>query len=480
MFSKMKLFFIIFNIFVILFSFENNKVYGENYLDASFVYGNELASESLSHYVNLTINPCDDFYNYACGKWINNINYNKKFKRNINGEDNFYDFLKDVYTGKFDSKSEAIKKINKMRNKCNKLENDLKNECKRKVDIFGFYAFASFFLRRTKNILENHVCFNSIKNTVHGLKSELVNLIEEKKDIFDKEARSRLIDKIVKMDVDVGGLYLENLKNKSSMEKCYKYFKFSSKSDSVMEMLKNIENYASFIPDKDKESKKRCIEYINYARSDEINLEYLIRSYAFYIAEKNKLYFNPTICNNLCHNIFYPQSLNYGCSGFVIAHEMLHALDRSGLNIDHEGKNNHNLISKDSKKKLEKKYQCFVSNYGNKHNKFLTLDEDTSDNGAIKISFKAFLTKCDSPTCDKFKIPKFEKLSQEQLFFINLARSICKYPNENYDNKNGNKYEGNPKDFRLWKVLSNNEQFAKAFKCKLGTKMNPQKKCEIW
>ena len=37
-----------------------------------------------------------------------------------------------------------------------------------------------------------------------------------------------------------------------------------------------------------------------------------------------------------------------------------------------------------------------------------------------------------------------------------------------------------PSEFRIKGPLRNNEDFARDFKCALGSKMNPEKKCNVW
>ena len=37
-----------------------------------------------------------------------------------------------------------------------------------------------------------------------------------------------------------------------------------------------------------------------------------------------------------------------------------------------------------------------------------------------------------------------------------------------------------PNEFRIKGPLRNNEDFARDFKCALGSKMNPEKKCTVW
>ena len=37
-----------------------------------------------------------------------------------------------------------------------------------------------------------------------------------------------------------------------------------------------------------------------------------------------------------------------------------------------------------------------------------------------------------------------------------------------------------PGGYRILVPLSNNDGFAKDFNCKVGTRMNPEKKCKVW
>ena len=68
----------------------------------------------------------------------------------------------------------------------------------------------------------------------------------------------------------------------------------------------------------------------------------------------------------------------------------------------------------------------------------------------------------------------------KQLFWISYAHSWCaKYRNAALKDQITTEYHS-PEEFRINGPLLNNKNFAKDFDCPLNTKMNPEKKCEVW
>ena len=68
----------------------------------------------------------------------------------------------------------------------------------------------------------------------------------------------------------------------------------------------------------------------------------------------------------------------------------------------------------------------------------------------------------------------------KQLFWISYAHSWCaKYRDAALKDQITTAYHA-PEEFRINGPLLNNKNFAKDFDCPLNTKMNPEKKCEVW
>lgn len=107
-----------------------------------------------------------------------------------------------------------------------------------------------------------------------------------------------------------------------------------------------------------------------------------------------------------------------------------------------------------------------------------TLGENIADNGAIKQAFEAY-KEWVKRNGEEPQQPAVN-FTNEQLFFISAAQVDCGAALEPVALK---KIEQATHTLEHWRVIgemSNSKEFAKAFNCSLGSKMNPQKKCSIW
>jgi endothelin-converting enzyme len=79
-----------------------------------------------------------------------------------------------------------------------------------------------------------------------------------------------------------------------------------------------------------------------------------------------------------------------------------------------------------------------------------------------------------------FKLPGLDNYTPEQLFFISYGRLWCTMmtPGALVDYIGSNPHS--PGKWRIIGAVQNSPDFAKAFKCKSGSPMNPVKKCEVW
>nr|CAI5852124.1 unnamed protein product [Callosobruchus analis] len=68
--------------------------------------------------------------------------------------------------------------------------------------------------------------------------------------------------------------------------------------------------------------------------------------------------------------------------------------------------------------------------------------------------------------------------STAQLFWISSAMHHCsRYP---YTEKDMENYGWSPVELRVNGPLQNIKEFAEDFGCPVGSKMNPNKKCDVW
>ncbi|GMT35529.1 hypothetical protein PFISCL1PPCAC_26826 [Pristionchus fissidentatus] len=74
----------------------------------------------------------------------------------------------------------------------------------------------------------------------------------------------------------------------------------------------------------------------------------------------------------------------------------------------------------------------------------------------------------------------FPKITNDQLFFLGYGQSWCSKETKEYLTEKQFHNEHPPNNFRVLLSTRNNPQFAKAFNCPAGSKMNPIEKCEVW
>ncbi|BFZ23132.1 hypothetical protein BsWGS_26171 [Bradybaena similaris] len=207
---------------------------------------------------------------------------------------------------------------------------------------------------------------------------------------------------------------------------------------------------------------------------------------AFYSAVKNQIMFPAGILQPPLFSKYFPKSLNYGGIGMVIGHEITHGFDDRGRQYDRHG----NLVqwwSQSSVEKFKEKVACIVEQYSNftlseanlTLNGINTQGENIADNGGLKQAFKAYRNWVSKQGKEEPLLPGLD-FTNNQLFFINFAQLWCMLMTEG-DAINAIKAGfHSPAPFRAIGAVQNSPDFAKAFKCPVGSYMNPQRKCSVW
>nr|XP_042896678.1 neprilysin-1-like [Parasteatoda tepidariorum] len=159
-----------------------------------------------------------------------------------------------------------------------------------------------------------------------------------------------------------------------------------------------------------------------------------------------------------------------------------------GSIFDHKG-NLRNWWTKTTKEKFLEKADCFSKQYGESDSWLpfaidgnVTLGENIADNGGLRNAFKAFklhLALADEHLTNR-KILSGLSASPEQLFFIGYASIWCANMTEEFESRFGTSDPHNHPKLRVNVPLANSKEFARAFKCKSGTPMNPRRKCVLW
>lgn len=110
--------------------------------------------------------------------------------------------------------------------------------------------------------------------------------------------------------------------------------------------------------------------------------------------------------------------------------------------------------------------------------------ENIADNGALRISFKAYLKWLANPTISKnildHETLKDVDFSNTQLFFISFAQTFCSSLLENEDLILTDNKEFIPERIRVNAAISNFDEFSTEFNCPPGSIMNAPEKCVLF
>jgi len=196
---------------------------------------------------------------------------------------------------------------------------------------------------------------------------------------------------------------------------------------------------------------------------------------AYYNPSMNEMVFPAGIMQPPFYKTDAPVVTNHGGLGMVMGHELTHGFDDQGRQFDGDG-NLHEWWSADVAKAFEERAACVADKYDqyvaveDVHlNGKLTLGENIADIGGVKMALAALHQKQGRADA-----------AADREFFLAFAQSWC----ANYRPEAARlQAQTNPHSTAQWRVngpVSDNADFAKAFSCKAGTPMNPEKKCVVW
>ncbi|KIY74398.1 zincin [Cylindrobasidium torrendii FP15055 ss-10] len=188
----------------------------------------------------------------------------------------------------------------------------------------------------------------------------------------------------------------------------------------------------------------------------------------------------------------WPGYLSYGAFGQVAAHELTHAFDSAGRLYNQEG-----LLkswwTNETSAGFQKKQDCIVKQYSNYTiddgkggqlhlNGNLTSGENIGDTGLIQAyrAWKSqYNTSFDEGT--EYILPGVP-YTRDQLFFISFGRIWGRSMKTAAAVQQVLTDPHSPARFRVDGTVSNIPEFAEAFKCPKGAKLNPpvEEQCRFW
>ena len=165
-----------------------------------------------------------------------------------------------------------------------------------------------------------------------------------------------------------------------------------------------------------------------------------------------------------------PPAVNFGGLGFIAGHEISHGFWhylKNSTSIEA-----HNCIKNQLISLVEPQTGLKYASAGS------LLKETIADVGSANASLIAFKRSKGS----NIRLPgKMSKFTPEQLFFINSVNNWCHHSTDEAIKNYLEFSSRHPFNYhRAMMPLLNNPGFSDAFNCKIGSRMNPVKKCRLW
>ncbi|XP_022914109.1 neprilysin-2 isoform X2 [Onthophagus taurus] len=312
---------------------------------------------------------------------------------------------------------------------------------------------------------------NAIK-MVKDIRTEFVEIVK-KVDWMDEKSRKRALEKAQAMSTHIA--YPDELLDDKILEKFYQDLELDS--EKYLMSVINLTQFATRFSFNRLRQPVNKTDWITHGRPAIVN--------AFYSAIENSIQFPAGILQGVFFSNDRPKYMNYGAIGFVIGHEITHGFDDQGRQFDKDG----NLVDwwePETQQSFVKKAQCIIDQYSNftvpelgiNLNGINTQGENIADNGGIKEAYFAY-ERWVKKHGEEPKLPGL-KYNGRQMFWLSMASVWCARTRLEEMRQLVVADEHAPDKFRVVGTVSNMREFAKDFNCRLGSKMNPKHKCQLW
>ncbi|KAI1702949.1 peptidase family m13 domain-containing protein [Ditylenchus destructor] len=296
---------------------------------------------------------------------------------------------------------------------------------------------------------------------------------------MDAVTKAEALKKLRKVKVQVG--YMDDIFDEDTLTQRYKEYDIH-KHMSMAEVLWLLEQWTINYHNKALYSKSK-----NMVGFDEDGLS----PNAFYMWQSNMIFFHAGLMIEPFLNERMPMAMVFGSIGHTLAHELMHGYDNLGHRFDGEGAVR-DWWDAETKKEFRKRSKCFVEQYSRvkvplDSNKWTlidgneTLPENIADNAGLKVAYVAM--KINIKRNKKLlKIRGLEDYSDEQLFFTECAFKRCEKLSDSFRLQQISFDIHSPTPARVNIPMQNSKEFAEAFKCPVGSPMNPKdfERCTLW
>ena len=204
---------------------------------------------------------------------------------------------------------------------------------------------------------------------------------------------------------------------------------------------------------------------------------------AYYNPQMNDINFPAGILQPPYYDPKADDAVNYGDAGGVIGHELTHGFDDEGSQFDGKG-NLSNWWTAADRKEFDTRTACVAKEYDqfiavdDVHlNGKLTLGENVGDLGGLKLAFMAYMARA---AAGQERDESLDGFTPEQRFFLGYAQGWCENDTPEILRLQAQTDPHSTTKYRVNGVVINLPEFQKAFSCKTGAPLAPEKRCEVW
>ncbi|KAK4881461.1 hypothetical protein RN001_004780 [Aquatica leii] len=308
---------------------------------------------------------------------------------------------------------------------------------------------------------------NQVKEILTNIKNKFKDTLENTK-LFDKPTKNCAINKLNAMTADIG--YSEEMFN-DSLIKSY-YNKLQTSFGYCLDAVLSANKFKI-------DTNFRKLDLSLSADWNNTGID-VTKMNVYYNLETNHIVIPAAFILYTSHNQNGLNYLNYATLGFTIGQQITYGFVRGKYGLN--GTLNQ-CWSPEITKTFEEKNQCFINQYKNftmfntPINSNFTLLDNIADNNGLRLAYNTYQALKSKNTEQKLPGLNF---NENQMFWISYAQAQCERMTESYFIQHAQYESRVPQACRITGTLSNMENFAKDFNCKVNAPMNPIKKCTVW
>ncbi|XP_061402718.1 neprilysin-21-like [Musca vetustissima] len=191
----------------------------------------------------------------------------------------------------------------------------------------------------------------------------------------------------------------------------------------------------------------------------------------YFIHKDNMVMLPSTAVQRPLYHHGHEDVYKYSSLGFLLAHEILHAFDINGLEMDSNGMLNsshyHEILANS---KFTQQLKCL------RRLNPMVINEKISDVSGLRYAYETFFNQ-HSEAVNRTRRIYGREMALPKLFFLNFAQFFCgSISSVYYVSVNEH---GSDRD-RVNDAVSQFPEFAKVFNCSVGSRMQANESCNLW